>query len=128
MLRLTAALVATAAIGAPAGTASSTTPVGWTPAKTAALVQADVHIPWCRVYVNWQDSYGAPVCANGKAVTPEARAHEPLSPANVTCTGTLTARGGYRQLRCSWHWNNSPEHGTIQVYVAGPKTFRWKAL
>lgn len=114
---IVAALAVTAALAAPA----------WSPTKAAARVQSDVRVPWCRVYPDWKDKYGAPFCSAGKAVTPEARAHEPLRVTNVVCTGT-GAGTAFRQLRCDWHWNNSVEHGTLLVYVTGPATFRWRSL
>lgn len=128
-----AALLAASVLGAVPAAGGTTaraesTPIGWTPAKAEVRVQADVRMPWCRVYPDWKDRYGAPVCAGGKAVTAEARAHEPLRVTNVECVGTVPSRVGYRQLRCSWRWNNSAEHGELLVIVTGPSAFRWKTL
>lgn len=129
MLRALAAIVVLMALDA--GTASAATPPpGWSPTKAAARVQASVRVPWCRVYPDWKDRYGAPFCVGGRAVTPEARAHEPLRVTNVVCHGTGTTGTGaaFRQLRCDWRWNNSVEHGALMVYVTGPATFRWRSL
>lgn len=95
----------------------------WTTTRAATLVKATAKIPCAKLVPNPNHLPPAASCAT--------QPPSPITGATVGCTGQGTPLKGtrrYRRFLCQWTTVNRVSYGTLQIYVTGASTFRWKVI